>query len=270
MAVKSYRPTTPGRRGASVVRRPDLAEPLKALRKGKALRAGRAHSGRITVRHRGGAVKRRIRDIDFAQNKEVPAVVEHLAHDPFRSAFIALLKYADGERRYVLAEEQQRTGAKVETGAKAAVRRGNRLPLGKIPAGTTIFNIQLYEGAESSLVRAAGSTATVVSQETRLTQVRLPSGEVRRISSNCLATIGMVSNRERENITIGKAGRNRRLGIRPHVRGKAMNPADHPHGGGEGGSPIGLKGPKTPSGLYTLGRKTRRKRKPRGGVVRAR
>ncbi len=271
--VRVYKPTTPARRLASVLDTRDLATPtVKKLRKGASHTGGRGGYGRITARHRGGGAKRAYRQVDFRQDKTVPAVVTQLEYDPFRTAHLALVTYADGEKRYIIAEGAMKVAQKIFTGDEAPVATGNRLPLGRIPAGTAIYNVQMTPNRASTLVRAAGSAGSIVAQEadTGYTQVKLPSGEVRRLLATCLATLGTASNREHENVRIGKAGRNRHRGIRPHVRGKAMNPVDHPHGGGEGASPIGLKGPKTPSGLFTLGRKTRRKRKVSPGVVRTR
>jgi large subunit ribosomal protein L2 len=271
MAVKQYKPVGNGQRGMSVTDRSKLAKkPLKSLTAGKKRQAGRPRGASITVRHQGGGAKRKLREIDFLQTKDVKGIVESVQYDPFRTAFIALIKYADGDRRYVLAEDTMTEGQEIRVGADAPVKRGNRLPLGKIPGGTAIFNIQLAPDARSTMVRAAGSSASIAAHETKDTvQVKLPSGEVRRIPSSCLATLGVAANRDHENITVGKAGRSRKMGKRPTVRGKAMNPVDHPHGGGEGGSPIGLPGPKSPSGLYTLGRKTRRRQVPKS-VVRGR
>ena len=268
--VRQYKATTNARRGASTVDTKDLAKgPRKSLVRGRKYTAGRTRSG-ITARHRGGGAKRLLREVDFVQTKAVPAKVESIEYDPNRTAFIALLKYADGDRRYVLAEQTMRVGQEIRVGADVPIKKGNRLPLGKIPGGTAIYNIQLSPEGKGTLVRSAGSSATVAAHESKtLTQVKLPSGEVRRIPAGCLATLGSASNRDHENVTIGKAGRVRRKGRRPHVRGKAMNPVDHPHGGGEGGSPIGLPGPKTPSGLYTLGRKTRKRPRSKS-VVRPR
>lgn len=269
--IKHYKPTTPARRHASVVISKDLAKPtVKRLQKGAFSTAGRGGYGRISTRHRGGGAKQAYRTVDFLQDKTVPATVTQLEYDPNRTAFIALITYADGEKRYIVAEGAMRAGQVIQTGTAAAVALGNRLPLGRIPAGTSVHNVQLAPDRTSTFVRSAGSSAAIVSQEGEYTQVRLPSGEVRRVLSACLATIGVVSNREHENVRIGKAGRNRHKGRRPTVRGKAMNPVDHPHGGGEGANSIGLKGPKTPSGLYTLGRKTRRKRKVTPGLIRPR
>ncbi|HEY8109190.1 MAG TPA: 50S ribosomal protein L2 [Patescibacteria group bacterium] len=259
MAIKLYKPTTPGRRKTSVSTLPKAGKLPKRLVGGTTKRQGRASTGRITVRRRGAGAKRRIRTVDLAQTKEVPAVVAGVHYDPNRTARLALLKYVDGDQRLVLAEQKMKQGQKVETGPKAAFKVGNRMPLRRIPAGTAVFNLQQRPGGESTFVRAAGSAATVTGQEKGDTLVKLPSGEVRRIDGEALATVGQASNREHENVRIGKAGRKRHMGFRPKVRGKAMNPVDHPHGGGEGQQPIGLKGPKTPSGLYTLGRKTRKK-----------
>ncbi len=273
MPVKVYKPTTPGRRNSSVQRGENLVSgPFKPLTKGRPNASGRGRAGRITVRHRGGGSKRLYRAVDFLQDKQVPAVVEQIEYDPYRTGYLALLRYADGERRYVLAEASMQAGQALETGTGAAIKAGNRLPVGAIPAGTSIHNVQLTPTGRSTLIRSAGSSGSVVSHERErgLSQIKLPSGEVRRIVSSCLATIGSVSNPQHENVRIGKAGRSRHRGIRPYVRGKAMNPVDHPHGGGEGGSPIGLKGPKTPSGLYTLGRKTRRRKRPKSVVRSAR
>ena len=262
MAIKLYKPTTPARRKTSVSTLPKSSRGAKLPKRlvgGTTKRQGRASSGRITVRRRGAGAKRQIRVVDLAQTKEVAATVGGIHYDPNRTARLALLKYADGDQRLVLAEQKMKTGQKIETGPKAALRTGNRLPLRRIPAGTAVFNVQQQPGTESTFVRSAGSSATVTGQEKGNTLVKLPSGEVRRIAGESLATVGQASNREHENVRIGKAGRKRHMGFRPKVRGKAMNPVDHPHGGGEGQQPIGLKGPKTPSGLYTLGRKTRKK-----------
>jgi large subunit ribosomal protein L2 len=260
MAVKVYKPVTPGQRASSVTDRSKLAKsPKKSLTSGRKNMAGRARGASISVRHKGGGVKKRLRAIDLRQTKDIPGVVETIEYDPYRTAFIALIKYADGDRRYVLAEERMKVGQEIRVGEKAPVKRGNRLPLGRIPGGADVFNIQYAPDSDSTFVRAAGSSASVAAHESKeAVQLKLPSGEVRRFRADCLATIGVAANREHENIRVGKAGRTRKMGIRPTVRGKAMNPVDHPHGGGEGGSPIGLPGPKSPSGLYTLGRKTRR------------
>lgn len=259
LKLKLYKPTTPGRRKASAITLPGNTGPYKPLVKGRKSQAGRASSGTITVRHRGGGVKRKLRAVDFVQNREIPAKVERIEYDPNRTSHLALILYVDGRRSYVLAEEAMREGQEIRVGTDAPVKTGNRLPLGKIPGGSSVFNVQLTPGGRGTFVRAAGSAATMTGIESGSALLKLPSGEVRRVSADCLATIGQAANRRHADVRVGKAGRNRRRGIRPHVRGKAMNPVDHPHGGGEGGSPIGLPGPKTPSGLYTLGRKTRHK-----------
>lgn len=259
MAIRVYKPTTPGRRQSSVATLAKTRKLPKRLAAGAAKRQGRDNRGRITVRRRGAGAKRQVRIVDLVQTKPVPATVESIHYDPNRTAHLALLKYADGDKRLVLAEHSMKKGQKVETGKDAPFRTGNRISLGRVPAGTQVFNIQSRPDGTGTFVRSAGSAATVTGQEKGDALVKLPSGEVRRIARDCLATVGQVSNRQHENVRIGKAGRSRHMGIRPKVRGKAMNPTDHPHGGGEGQQPIGLKGPKTPSGLYTLGRKTRRK-----------
>lgn len=271
MAVKTYQPTTPGRRDMSVTDRSKLAKsPQKSLTSGRKRQAGRPRGASITVRHQGGGAKRRFRDIDFLQNQDLKGTVEAIEYDPYRTAFIALVKYENGSRFYILAEDTMTVGQEIRVGEKAPVKKGNRLPLGRVPGGADVFNIQFAPEAKSTLVRAAGSSASIAAHESKqFVQVKLPSGEVRRFRADCLATLGVAANREHENITIGKAGRSRLMGKRPTVRGKAMNPVDHPHGGGEGGSPIGLPGPKSPSGLYTLGRKTRRRQRSKH-VVRPR
>lgn len=257
--LKIYKPTTPGRRKSSVITGTAKGGPYKPLVKGKKSQAGRSSAGTITVRHRGGGVKRKLRQVDLIQSREIPAKVERIEYDPNRTAHLALICYADGRRSYVLAEETMKIGQEIQVGKGAAVRTGNRLPLSKIPGGSSVFNIQLNATGRGTFVRAAGTAATMTGTESGFALVKLPSGEVRRVPEDCLATIGMAANRRHADVRIGKAGRSRLKGRRPHVRGKAMNPVDHPHGGGEGGSPIGLPGPKTPSGLYTLGRKTRTK-----------
>ncbi len=256
--LKLYQPTTPGRRKASVITMPGKG-PHKPLVKGRKSGSGRSSAGRITVRHRGGGVKRKSRDVDFVQDRPIPATVERIEYDPNRTSHLALILYVDGRRSYILAEETMKAGQEVRSGADAPVKLGNRLPLSKIPGGSSVFNIQLAPSGRGTFVRAAGGAATMTGTESGFALIKLPSGEVRRVRQDCLATLGQAANRRHADVRIGKAGRNRLKGRRPHVRGKAMNPVDHPHGGGEGGSPIGLPGPKTPSGLYTLGRKTRHK-----------
>lgn len=230
-----------------------LLEPLKK-------NSGRNSYGRITVRHRGGGVKRKYRVIDFKRDKiDMPATVLTLEYDPNRSAHIALVQYTDGEKRYILAPNELKVGDVVISGAGADIKPGNCLPIANIPLGTMIHNIELYAGRGGQLVRSAGVAAQLMAKEGTAAQVRLPSGEVRYIKMNCRATIGQVGNIEYENVQIGKAGRKRHMGFRPTVRGSVMNPVDHPHGGGEGKSPIGRSGPVTPWGKPTLGYKTRKK-----------
>lgn len=268
MPVRQYKPTTPGRRKSSVLITKDLAAPVKkGLLRGSRVQAGRAQ-GQITVRHRGGGAKKLYRTVDFNQRLDIPATVAQIEYDPFRTANIALLKYADGDYRYVIAEATMKAGQPVEAGAKAKLARGNRTNLGRIPAGTAVYNISLTPTSAGTIVRTAGGSAQLMGHESGETLLRLPSGEVRRVLSVCYANIGVVGNSDHQNVRVGKAGRSRHLGRRPHVRGKAMNPVDHPHGGGEGANPIGLKGPKTPSGFYTLGRKTRKRQVPKSIVRR--
>jgi large subunit ribosomal protein L2 len=244
-------------------------KPERALLGPVQKRGGRNNRGVITVRHRGGGHKRRYRVIDFKRDKfGVPGRVESIEYDPNRSAHIALIVHSDGERRYILAPVGLRVGDKVISGPDAEIRPGNALPLGSIPLGTTIHNIELYPGRGGQLVRSAGNAAQVMAKEGSMAQVRLPSGEVRYIDMACLATIGQVSNPDHANISLGKAGRKRWLGRRSSVRGVAMDPDAHPHGGGEGRSPIGMPGPKTPWGKPALGKKTRRNKRTTRYIVR--
>lgn len=263
--MKVYKPTTPGRRQMSVASYNKLTgvKPLKKLTRGKASRAGRDDLGRISVRHRGGGHKRKYRIIDFKQDKfGVAGRVESVEYDPNRSAFIALVVYVDGERRYVLAPQGLKVGDKVLSSKEAvAPRNGNRMPLQYIPDASLLYNIELNPGRGGQIVRSAGDSALLMGKEGKYAQVKLPSGEVRNILATCSANIGTLSNSEHDNMKIGKAGRKRYLGIRPTVRGKAMNPVDHPHGGGEGNQPIGLKYPKTPWGKPALGVRTRKAKK---------
>lgn len=264
MAIRKYNPTSPGVRHMSVSTFEEITkkEPEKSLVVTLKKSGGRNSSGRITVRHRGGGAKRKYRIIDFKRDKDgVPAKVASIEYDPNRSAHIALLHYLDGEKRYIIAPAGLKVGDMVESGENADIKVGNALPLRNIPVGTTIHNIELYPGRGGQLVRAAGNSAQLMAKEGKYAQVRLPSGEVRMILLSCKATIGQVGNVEHENITIGKAGRKRHMGFRPAVRGSAMNPSDHPHGGGEGKAPIGLPTPVTPWGKPTLGYKTRKKNK---------
>lgn len=264
MAVKRFKPTSPGRRFATVSTFEEITkrEPEKSLMAPLSKKAGRNSYGRITVRHQGGGHKRSYRIIDFKRNKDdVPATVAGIEYDPNRSANIALLHYADGEKRYILAPLGLRDGQTVLSGEKVEVRPGNTMPLRSIPVGTFVHNIEMKRGHGGQLARSAGAAAQLSAKEGEKGHIRLPSGEVRLVPLDCRATIGQIGNIEHENLTIGKAGRSRWLGRRPTVRGSVMNPCDHPHGGGEGRAPIGLKRPLTPWGKPTLGYKTRKKNK---------
>jgi large subunit ribosomal protein L2 len=262
MPIKVYKPTSPGRRSMSGQTFEEITRtrPEPSLTRGLRKHAGRNVQGRITVRHRGGGHKRRYRYIDFKRDKfDIPARVASIEYDPNRSARIALLFYADGEKRYIIAPLGLRVDDTVMSGAEADIKPGNALPLDRIPLGTQVHNIELQPGRGGQLVRSAGTSAQLLSKDNpKYVTVRLPSGEERLISRNCLATIGQVGNVEHGNVKLGKAGRKRHLGIRPSVRGSAMNPDDHPHGGGEGRSPIGMPGPKTPWGKPAKGKRTRR------------
>ena len=261
MAIKSFKPTTPSRRNMTVTDYRGLSKvkPEKSLLETLKKTAGRNSYGRITVRHHGGGNKRKYRVIDFKRDKEMNATVLTLEYDPNRTAHIALIQYEDGEKRYILAPDGLKVGYLIQTGADADIKPGNCLPIANIPLGTMIHNIELIPGRGGQLVRSAGGAAQLMAQEGAAAQVRLPSGEVRFIKMNCHATIGQVSNIDQENQNRGKAGKTRHLGIRPTVRGSVMNPCDHPHGGGEGKSPIGRSGPVTPWGKPALGYKTRKK-----------
>ncbi len=273
MPIKSYKPTSPGRRGMTVSTFEEITQttPEKSLLRPLKKSAGRNFRGKITVRRRGGGHKRRYRMIDFKRDKfGVPARVDSIEYDPNRSARIALLVYADGEKRYIIAPMGLMVGDTVSSGADAEIRAGNALPIYRIPLGTLIHNIELHPGQGGQLVRSAGTSAQLMAKEGPYAQVRLPSGEVRMISQNCLATIGQVGNVDHSNISLGKAGRKRWLGRRPSVRGSAMDPGSHPHGGGEGRAPIGMPGPKTPWGKPALGYKTRRSKLSDKYIVRKR
>jgi len=273
MGVKKLKPTTPGRRHMSVLTFEEITkkEPEKRLIEPLKKHAGRNNQGRITTRHRGGGNKRFYRIIDFRRNKHgIPAKVVAIEYDPNRTAFIALLQYKDGEKRYILAPLGLKVGDVVQSGPGSPIRVGNALPLREIPLGTQIHNIELYPGRGGQLVRAAGAAAQLVAKGDRYVQVRLPSGEVRMILAECMATIGQVGNVDHANVSIGKAGRRRHMGGRPAVRGSAMTPRDHPHGGGEGKAPIGLPHPKTPWGKPALGYRTRRNKKTDRFIVRRR
>ena len=262
MAIKTYKPYTPARRGMTVSAFDGVdkkAKPERSLLETLKKNSGRNSYGRITVRHRGGGNKRKYRVIDFKRDKlDMPAVVQRIEYDPNRSAFIALLKYEDGELRYILAPVGLKPGDTVLSSAAADIKPGNCLPIANIPVGTVIHNIELQPGSGAQLVRSAGVAAQLLAKEDTLAQVRLPSGEVRYVRMNCTACIGQVGNIDHGNIHIGKAGRTRHMGIRPTVRGSVMNPNDHPHGGGEGKSPVGHPGPMTPWGKPAMGLKTRK------------
>ncbi len=263
MAIKKYKPTSPGRRGMTVSAFEEITctTPERSLLEPIRKTAGRNALGRITVRHRGGGVKRQYRIIDFKRNKDgIPAKVATIEYDPNRTANIALLQYADGEKRYIIAPFGLSVGDTVMSGQGADIKPGNALFLRDIPLGTLIHNIELQPGRGGQLVRSAGNSAQLMAKEGAYAQVRLPSGEVRMVLLNCKATIGQVGNIDQENVNIGKAGRKRYMGFRPTVRGSVMNPNDHPHGGGEGKSPIGRPGPVTPWGKPALGYKTRKKK----------
>lgn len=261
MAIKTYKPTTPGRRGMTVVDYSGLSKvaPEKSLLETVKKHSGRNSYGRITVRHKGGGNRKKYRIIDFKRNKlNMDAEVVTLEYDPNRTAFIALVKYEDGEKRYILAPEGLKVGDKVRSGADADIKPGNTLPMVNIPVGTVIYNVELHPGKGAQLVRSAGNMAQLMAKENGYAMVRLPSGELRNVPENCMATIGVVSNADHSNANLGKAGRTRHMGIRPTVRGSVMNPNDHPHGGGEGKSPVGRPGPVTPWGKPAMGYKTRK------------
>ncbi len=266
MSIKTFRPTTPSRRHMSVSGFDGVdkhAKPERSLVEVKKKHSGRNSYGRITVRHKGGGNRQKYRIIDFKRNKlDVEGTVERLEYDPNRSAFIALVNYADGEKRYILAPVGLGKGDKVIASASADIKPGNALPLQNIPVGTVIHNIELYPGKGGQLVRSAGVAAQLMAKENGMATVRLPSGEFRKVRLNCMATIGQVGNAAHANIHIGKAGRKRHMGVRPTVRGSVMNPCDHPHGGGEGKSPVGRPGPVTPWGKPALGYKTRKTKNP--------
>ncbi len=273
MAIKTYKPTSPGRRGmtGSTFEEVTRTEPERSLLRPLRKRAGRNVQGRITVRHRGGGHKRRYRLIDFKRDKVgISARVKSIEYDPNRSARIALLVYDDGEKRYVIAPLGLQVGDTVMSGEDAEIRVGNALPLVRIPLGTLVHNIELYPGRGGQMVRSAGTSAQVLAEEGDYVTLRLPSGEMRLVRKDCMATIGQVGNVDHGNIKLGKAGRRRWLGWRPAVRGSAMSPRDHPHGGGEGRSPIGMPSPKSPWGKKTLGKKTRRNKATDKYIVRRR
>ncbi len=261
MAIKNYKPTTAARRNMSVTDYQGLSKngPEKSLLAPLNKNAGRNSYGRITVRHRGGGNRKKYRIIDFKRQKhDMTATVLSIEYDPNRSAFIALVQYEDGEKKYILAANGMKVGDKVVSGESADIKPGNALPLKNIPVGTFIHNVELYPGKGAQLARAAGIMAQLMAKENGMALLRLPSGELRNVPENCMASIGQVSNIDHENMKIGKAGRKRHMGWRPTVRGSVMNPNDHPHGGGEGKSPVGRPGPVTPWGKPALGYKTRK------------
>ncbi|MEA4955016.1 MAG: 50S ribosomal protein L2 [Pseudoflavonifractor sp.] len=261
MAIKTYKPTTPSRRHMTVSAFEGIdkkAKPERGLLENLKKNAGRNSYGRITVRHRGGGNKKKYRVVDFKRDKAGKATVINLQDDPNRSANIALIEYEDGERRYILAPVGLKASHIIMTGSGADILPGNAMPISEIPVGTLIHNIELYPGKGGQLVRSAGVSAQLMAKENGMAQVRLPSGEMRYIRLECMASIGQVGNTDHENIQIGKAGRKRHMGWRPAVRGSAMNPNDHPHGGGEGKSPVGRPGPVTPWGKPAMGYKTRK------------
>ena len=273
MAIKTYRPTSPGRRGMTVSTFEEITrtEPERSLLRPLRKRSGRNVYGRITVRHRGGGHKRQYRLIDFNRDKVgISARVGSIEYDPNRSARIALLTYADGEKRYIIAPLGLQVGDQVMSGEDAEIRVGNALPLERIPLGTLVHNIELYPGRGGQMVRSAGTSAQVLAKEGEYVTLRLPSAEMRLVRKECMATVGEVGNVDHGNIKLGKAGRKRWLGRRPAVRGSAMSPRDHPHGGGEGRSPIGMSSPKSPWGKKTLGKKTRRNKATDKYIVRRR
>ncbi len=274
MAIKNYKPTSPSRRGMTGQTFEEITrtKPEKSLLRPLSSKAGRNAYGRITVRHRGGGHARQYRMIDFRRNKfDIPARVDSIEYDPNRSARIALLVYADGEKRYILAPLGLRVGSTVVSSQKSAeIYVGNTMPLDRVPLGTMVHNIELYPGRGGQMVRAAGAAAQVLAKEGDYVTLRLPSSEMRRVHKSCMATVGQVGSVDHANVKLGKAGRKRWLGWRPAVRGSAMSPRDHPHGGGEGRTPIGMPGPKSPWGWRTLGRKTRRNKSTDKYIVRRR
>jgi large subunit ribosomal protein L2 len=273
MAIKKFKPTTPSRRGASGYSFEEItkSKPEKSLLAKKTEHGGRNVRGKVTVRHRGGGHRQRIRIVDFKREKHgIAAKVAGIEYDPNRTAYLALLHYVDGEKRYILAPLGLKVGETIVSGPTADIRLGNSLPLANIPTGTVIHNIEMKEGKGGQLVRSAGGGAQIAAKEGEYAQIRMPSGEVRLIGQNCYATIGQLGNVDHGNVKLGKAGRTRHRGIRPTVRGSAMTPRDHPHGGGEGRQPVGMPGPKSPWGKPTLGKKTRRNKRTDAYIVRAR
>ena len=272
MALKRYKPNTPAQRGLILVDRSELwkGKPVKALTEGLSGKGGRNNAGRITMRRRGGGHKRRYRIVDFKRRKfDVPATIERLEYDPNRSAFIALLKYSDGELSYILAPQRVNVGDTLISGARVDIKPGNAMPMENIPVGTIVHTVEMKPGGGGQIARAAGTYVQLVGKDAGFAQLRLNSGEVRMVSAKCMATIGSVSNPDNKNTNLGKAGRNRWLGKRPSVRGVAMNPVDHPHGGGEGRS-SGGRHPVSPWGVPTKGKRTRRKKRSDKMIMRRR
>ncbi len=273
MAIKIYKPTTPSRRGMTGYGFDEITKstPERSLIVIRKARAGRNNQGRITVRHQGGGSRQYIRIIDFKRDKrDIPARVAAIEYDPNRTARLALLYYADGEKRYIIAPVGLKVDDTIIAGATAEIRPGNSLPISSIPVGTLVHNIELSEGKGGQLVRSAGTSAQLLAKEGDYAQIRMPSGEVRLIRQKCYATVGQVGNTDHSNIKLGKAGRKRHMGIKPTVRGTAMSPRDHPHGGGEGRQPVGMPGPKSPWGKPTRGYRTRRNKKTDQYIVRRR
>ena len=273
MAIRNYKPTTPGRRKMSTLINEDITKstPEKSLTVTLKKNSGRNNQGKITTRHQGGRVKRKYRIIDFKRNKlNIPGVVASIEYDPNRTANIALINYIDGEKRYILAPKGLTVGAKIEAGENVDIVVGNSLPLMNIPVGTMVHNIELRPGKGGELARSAGTSAQILGREDKYVMIRLSSGEQRKVLGTCVATIGEVGNEDASLVKAGKAGRKRHMGIRPTVRGSVMNPNDHPHGGGEGKAPVGRKGPVTPWGKPALGYKTRKKKQSDSLIVRRR
>ena len=270
MAIKKYNPTTNGRRNMSTLANEEIttSTPEKSLLAPLTKKGGRNNTGRITVRHQGGGAKRKYRIIDFKRNKDgIVGTIATIEYDPNRSANICLVNYLDGEKRYILAPKGIKVGDKIVSGENADIRIGNALPLDKIPVGTFIHNIELYAGHGGQLVRSAGTSAQILGREGKYVIIRFPSNEMRKVLGNCYATIGEVGNADYMNVNIGKAGRKRHMGILPTVRGSVMNPNDHPHGGGEGRTPVGRRAPLTPWGKIALGKKTRKNKKKSNDLI---
>ena len=270
MPIKKYKPITNGRRNMTTLLNEEITTnvPEKSLLEPLAKNGGRNNTGKITVRHQGGGSKRKYRVIDFKRDKDnIPAIVKTIEYDPNRSANIALVAYLDGEKRYIIAPKDLKVGMKIYSGPESDIKVGNALPLEKIPVGTVVHNIELHPGAGAQLVRSAGTSAQILGREDKYVLIRLTSGEVRKVLGVCRATVGTVGNADHMNVNIGKAGRTRHMGIRPTVRGSVMNPNDHPHGGGEGRTPIGRKSPLTPWGKIALGVKTRKHKKKSSELI---